>query len=711
MSTSGDALSAHGADLSALCDQGMALAAHGRPQEALERFERALRIEPRSAAVHINRGNALAALNRPREALESFEQAARLEPESALAQGNRGNALLALGRCEEALASLDRALCLAPGQRVIVFNRALALLALGRDGEALEALDHCVQLDPNAAGAWHHRGNALQRLRRHPEAVDSFSRTLMLDPRCAPALNNRGVAWMAMRQPDAALADFVRALRLRPEYPEALRNLAQAHSLRGEPDLAARALNRLLALAPDFEYAPGALLHARRRSCDWGEDCSELRARVAEGVTSGRKVDTPFFFLNVSESAAAQLQCARIYSSDKFPPAAAPLWCGQPYRHDRIRLAYVSADFHDHATARLAAGLFEHHDRRAFEVTAVSFGIDDGSAMRERLRRGFDRFVDVRARGDHDVAQLLRSWEIDIAVDLKGFTEDCRTGIFALRPAPVQVSYLGFPGTLGAPYMDYIIADRHVIPPDERAWYAEKVVHLPDSYQVNDCRRATPEQAPTRAEVGLPASGFVFCCFNSSYKITPEMFEVWTRVLHAVPGSSLWLLNDGDVVAGNLRREATARGIEPARLVFASWLPPHRHLARYALADLFLDTKPVNAHTTASDALWAGLPVLTCRGGAFAGRVAASLLHAAGVPELITVDLPRYEELAVALARDAGRLARLRESLAARRSVCALFDTGRYCRHLEAAFRAMWLRSHAGLGPQHLSIDESAAST
>ena len=370
----------------------------------------------------------------------------------------------------------------------------------------------------------------------------------------------------------------------------------------------------------------------------------------------------------MSGSAAAQLACARTFVADRFPAAATPLWRGERYRHDRIRVAYLSADFHEHATAHLIAGLFEMHDAARFELTAVSFGPETGDPMRERLRRAFPHFVDVRDRSDRDVAAMLRESEIDIAVDLKGFTANSRTGILALRPAPVQVNYLGYPGTMGAPYIDYIIADRHVIPPDHDIHYTEKVVRLPDAYQVNDATRRIAEPAPTRAEAGLPEAGFVFCCFNSNYKITPEIFAVWMRLLERVPGSVLWLLEGNPLASENLRAEAKRRGVAPDRLIFAPTLPADLHLARHRLADLFLDTRPVNAHTTASDALWAGLPLVTCVDDAFAGRVAASLLHAVGLPELVARDLEQYEAIALRVATTSSLRSELRARLAQNRS-------------------------------------------
>jgi predicted O-linked N-acetylglucosamine transferase (SPINDLY family) len=369
-------------------------------------------------------------------------------------------------------------------------------------------------------------------------------------------------------------------------------------------------------------------------------------------------------------------------------------------------VAYLSADFHTHATAFLIAELFERHDRTRFEVLGVGFDRDDQSNIRRRLVASFDRFHDMRTQSDLGAARLLYDLEVDIAVDLKGYTQDCRPEILSHRPAPVQVSYLGYPGTM-ADFIDYIIADATVLPFDQEAFYSEKIVHLPETYQVNDRQRRIAERAPTRQEAGLP-DGFVFCCFNNNHKITPTIFDVWMRLLKAVPDSALWLLADNAAAEANLRREAQVRDIAPERLVFAGRQKLDDHLARHRLADLFLDTLPYNAHTTASDALWAGLPVLTCQGQAFAGRVAASLLKAVGLDELVTHSLVDYEAAALRLAHDRLHLGELRMRLGQQRTTSALFDTDRFCGHLEAAYVTMDEIRRRGGHPRNFAVSPAA---
>ncbi|HMH18234.1 MAG TPA: hypothetical protein VK572_08810, partial [Burkholderiales bacterium] len=432
-----------------------------------------------------------------------------------------------------------------------------------------------------------------------------------------------------------------------------------------------------------------------------GARVETLRGHVREG----RSIVDPFAFLVACQELDEQKLCAEHYLADALPEGLPVPYRSGRVRHDKIRVAYLSSDFHEHATAQLAAGLFELHDRSRFETIGVSFSPDDGSEMRKRVSGSFGRFSDVRAMSDAEVAHLLRELEVDIAVDLKGYTKGSRPGILAHRSAPIQVSYLGYPGTMGAGFIDYILADEFILPPQHQGFYTEKAVYLPGSYQVNDSKKRIAERAPTRAEAGLPQEGFVFCCFNISYKIQPPMFDIWMRLLCLAPGSVLWLLRDNALAEENLRKEARARGVEPHRLVFASRMKLDEHLARHRLADLFLDTLPYNAHTTASDALWAGLPVLTCAGGAFAGRVAGSLLHAVGLPELVTQSLEEYEALALTLASEPPRLGEIRRKLERNRATAPLFDTDRFRRHLESAYTTMWDIWQRGEQPRAFAVD------
>ena len=648
---------------------GLIEAQAGKLEIAADLLGRSVRIRPNDPGTWINYGNVLLELQRPAEALVAYDRAIGMQAPAYAALLNRGNALRDLGRPEDALASYD---------------------------EALRA-------EPENADALCNRGNALRDLNRIEEAINSYDRALAASEMHADALCNRGAARRDIGQLADAGADLEKALAINPAHKIALNNLGDVLAELGRHADAAAVFDRLRAIDPDFDYLAGYAHHARLRACDWSDFDKRTQA-LLDAVRKGRPAAVPFSFLAVSDLPQDQLRCAQIHAGHRYPPRP-PLWTGERYGHDRIRLAYLSAEFHDHATMRLAAGLFERHDRELFEVAALSYGPEREDAMRARVRGAFDQFIDVRGRSDREIAQTLRDMEIDIAIDLKGYTQEARPGILALRPAPVQVSYLGFPGTLGAAYVDYVIADRIVIPPADACHYAEKVVYLPDTYQVNDRDRKIGRDVPTRAQAGLPERGFVFCCFNNSFKITPRVFDVWMRLLRQVDSSVLWLYEDNADAARNLRAEAVRRGIAEDRLVFAARAAPDEHLARHALADLCLDTLPYNAHTTASDALWAGLPVLTCAGTTFAGRVAASLLQAVGMSELITSDLAAYEARVLALARNPGELDTIRAKLKANIRTHPLFDTDRFTRHMETAFVSMWERAERAEPPESFAVE------
>jgi protein O-GlcNAc transferase len=460
---------------------------------------------------------------------------------------------------------------------------------------------------------------------------------------------------------------------------------------------------RSLDLDPNQPGVAAACLRARMHLCDWSDfetACASVRASVRDG-----KVVAPFVFIALPSTPAEQLQCARRWIDHNFRAFGRPVWRGSRSQHARIRVAYLSADFHEHATSQLLVGVLEHHDRSRFEVTGISVGPDDNSPMRRRVEAALERFVDVASESDDQIAKLVEDLQIDILVDLKGYTQDARTGVLAMRPAPIQVNYLGFPATIGADFIDYVIADRHLIPQDEHACYAEKIVRLPYSYQANDNLRELSDATATRAQHGLPENAFVFCCFNDTYKITPSVFSSWMQILHEVENSVLWLFEDNSTAADNLRREAAARGVVPTRLVFARRAPNSQHLARLRCADLVLDTLPYGAHTTASDALWAGVPVLTCRGKTLAGRVGASLLNVVGLPQLITSTPAEYHQLAVRLARNPDQLAALRAKLSRDRLTSPLFDTARTTRDIEAAYFKMMERHLVGLPPDDILVD------
>lgn len=602
---------------------------------------------------------------------------------------------------------LRSALALAPGRSSIQVNLAAALIGQRKYAEAKTLAAQATTADPNNAEAWLNLGRCHDYEKDVPAALEAYRQALSRKPDYAEAWCNCGNIDLAQNRYEAALAAYERAVALKPDFPEALANLAIALNRLNRPAEAIPRIDRVLALKPGLPYVRSIRFQARMALCDW-TSFAEDSAAIARDVADGKAAGLPFNFLCQPSTPALQRRCAEIYVADKYPPAPRNAFPPPEPGRRRLRIGYFSADFHRHATAYLMAGLFELHNRDRFEIFGFSFGSSVQDDMRRRLEAGMEHFIDVHDKSDTEIVAMARQHRIDIAIDLKGFTQNERAGLFAARLAPLQVSYLGYPGTMGAGFIDYILADRVVIPPQDQPHYSEAVVYLPDTYQVTDRRRAISDRSFSRAEAGLPEQGFVFCCFNNTYKITPDAFDIWMRLLRAVPGSVLWLLETGDGVAGKLRAEAQARGVAPERLVFARRMDSPEHLARHRLADLFLDTFHYNAHTTASDALWAGLPVLTRLGNSFAGRVAASLLRAANLPELITETSEDYAALALALATDPVRLQAIRQKLAANRDTCALFDTPRFTRGIEAAYRAIWDRHLAGLPPAPISIDDAS---
>ncbi|MCA3376002.1 MAG: tetratricopeptide repeat protein [Roseomonas sp.] len=601
-------------------------------------------------------------------ALGLFERLAAASPRSVKALIGKGIALNGENRHEEAIAALEAALALDARDAEALVGKGVALKALRRLPEAIEAYRRAIDVAPRSPNAHLNLGNALALLNRHEEALACYERVLALDPNSAEALNYEGNSLNALNRQSEAVARFEKAVALDPGVTEAL----------------------------------SSLVYTKQRRWLWA-GLPEQRQFLLDRVRARQYVANPFALLGICDDPELHQIAARAYTRETLPnpPAVQPPPAEQ---RQRLRIGYFSADFHNHATMHLLAGVLECHDRDAFEILAFSYGPTIEDALRARARATLDHFHECARLSDAGIVAAARKTGIDIAIDLKGYTQDARLAPFAARLAPLQVSYLGYPGTVGADFLDYIVADATVLPMDQQRFYDEKIIHLPDSYQANDDRRVIAPEAPSRAEAGLPLGGFVYCCFNNAYKITPEVFASWMRILNAVPGSVLWLLANEAEAMDRLRAVATGQGIDPARLVFAPHLPSAKHLARHRLADLFLDTLPYNAHTTASDALWAGLPVLTHMGQAFAGRVAASLLNAVGLPEMITRDAAAYEARAIALGRDPARAGALKAKLAAAIPTAPLFNTPRFTRHLESAYRMMWQRHAAGLAPEGFAV-------
>lgn len=633
-------------DPSALRSLAEIYSSSGRTAQAIELWRRLSKICPTDAGILRQLAQALLANHAIEEAIGALRAAIALDPVNARAYNNLGLAQLRNGDIAGAVTSLEQAVAVDSAYALGHMNLGLARQKLGQSGDARASFERALQLDAHLSQARIHLSDLLG-------ATDAAAARRERER----ALESHAINLMTVRRQDEAIAIWTQLIDGGAQIP----------------------------------YMEGTRFHCRLHSCDWSQ-YEAIARKITDGVLAGERVDLPFSFFVHSHSARAQLECARLFIADRHPaaPERAPSALQPP--SGRIKVAYLSFDFQEHATAYLIAGLFECHDRTRFEVIALSYGEDDRSNMRARLERSVERFIDVRRLTDCEVADFLRNQGVQIAVDLKGLAGGARTGIFAARAAPLQINFLGYPGTMGAEYIDYIVADPHVIPSRDQAHYAEKVIYLPQCYQPNDAQRPLPTQVPPRVELGLPEWGFVFCCFNNLYKITPDIFAAWMTLLREVEGSLLWLLEGNPAAMRNLRSRAAADGIKPERIVFAPHIGLAEHLARYRHADVFLDTAPCNAHTTASDALWMGVPVLTVTGETFAGRVATSLLHAIGLSRLCTASIPDYVAKALHLARTPSELASLKAHLEHGRNSFPLFDTVAYCRHLEEAYQEAWAR-------------------
>ncbi len=583
------------------------------------------------------------------------------------------------------------------------YNLGFSLQKLKHYELALSCYEHATLLDPNYAIAFSNSAAILKELGKFDAALGSYNEALKLNPDNAEDYSNRAVVLTSLHRAEEAITDCEQAILLLPTFHKAHYNFGLALLALKKIDEAVSAFSKALSIYPKYEYLSGLLLHTQMKLCAW-QDFQDKVSYLIENIHSGYKVSSAFPIFAFADDLGIQRKSAEIWSADKHPFNSLLGPIKKHPRRPKIRLGYFSADFHNHATAYLMAELFELHDKEKFELIAFSFGPDTKDEMQIRVSKAFDHFINVANLSDLEIALLSRELGIDIAIDLKGVTQDYRLSIFSYRAAPIQVSYLGYPGTLGTDYIDYLIADKTLIPQQSQQHYSEKIVYLPNSYQVNDRQRVIAPTKFTKQELGLPEDAFVFCCFNNNFKITPDIFDSWVRILNAVEDSVLWLLQDNPTAAMNLQKEAERRGLDPARLVFAKRMNLPEHLARHNAADLFLDTTPCNAHTTASDALWAGLPLLTCMGKSFASRVAASLLNAIGLPELITETQADYEALAIDLAKTPAILKALKEKLERNRLSTPLFDTDFFTKNLEVSYMLMYERYQADMKPEHIEV-------
>lgn len=670
-------------------------------EAALDTVNRLLQIVPNASEAHENKGVVLAGLEDYGGAIDEYKKAL------ALNTGASSEIYVKLGLActkqkfyAEAFEACQKSLELNPSSSDAYVTLGMTHVALKQYDDAFAAYRKALELDPANSEALINLAAVHVALKQYTEAFITYQKVLALNPDNSDVYNNLGLVNAALKQYVDAFAAYREALLLNPNDPDVYNNLANLHSELGQNEDALAAFSRALALKPAYQWLQGQLLHMRMRLCDWS--CYEQSVRqIDSGIGQHQKICTPFPMLSFSASLHLQKACAEIYANSEM--LANVVTVAPEYQHAKIRIGYLSCDFREHALSYLMSGVIAVHDRGRFEVYGFDFSLDDESATRKKILNAFDQVHKVFEMSDQDISSLIRRLEIDILVDITGHTKDARAGILASRPAPIQVNYLGYPGTMGASCMDYIVGDATLMPPEYRDGYSEKIAYLPECFQANDISRQIGVSR-TRLDVGLDEQVFVFGCFNQCVKFTPTVFTVWMSILKQVPNSVLWLIKDSQTQVENLKSFAIAHGVPADRLVFAEKLPYAEHLARYALMDLALDTFPFNGGTTTSDALWGGAPVLTYSGETFASRMAASLLNAVGLPELVTSSLAAYEAMAVELATQPTKLDALRQRLAINRLTSPLFDTPRFTRHLEAAYEQMVSRSRQGLEPDHIFV-------
>nr|WP_208974592.1 tetratricopeptide repeat protein [Polynucleobacter asymbioticus] len=674
----------------------------GSEKESIPHHKKAVELSPSNPDAWINYGKTSSNLGRHEEALSLYDKVLSLKPDYADAWSNKGGTLKELKRFEEAITHYDKALSLKPDYAEGWAYKATTLHELKRFEEAITHYDKALSLKPDYAEGWAYKATTLHELKRFDEAITHYDKALSLKPDYAEGWANRGVTLHELKRFDEAITHYDKALSLKPDYAEGWANKANTFNYLKRHEEAAESYLKAFEVSAEDNFLLSKAHHQMMLSCDW-TNYDKYTSEIFNTTNRGGKGSEPFGLQGIACSEELLKKCAEIYSKYKYPTLG-NLSEYSKYQHNKIRIGYLCGEFRDQATSVLMARIWELHDKSKFEIFAFDSGWDDDSAYRHRIKVAFNNIYDISQLSDLEAANLIRSNEIDILVNLNGFFGQLRQGVFSYKPAPIQVNYLGFPGTLGAPYIDYIIADKVVIPEESKKHYMEKVAYLPNSYQSNDNQRIISRRQFTKVELGLPDNGFVFACFNNNYKITPSTFDSWARILTSVPESVLWLLADNPISKENLIKAATDRGLNSARLIFADRVSISEHLARHHLADLFIDTLPYNAHTTCSDALWAGLPVLTLMGNTFPGRVAASLLKAVGLDELITYSEREYELMAIQLATDPVKLKFLRDQLSSNLSLKPLFNSDLFTENLEAVYTKMHERQQMNLQPEHIDF-------
>ena len=672
-------------------------------KKAKDLLEQVVLIKPNFADAYNNIGICLEKLNDLDGAIKNYNLAISNKPNFAEAHNNIGVVFQKLRNFDQAILQYKKAITYKNLYLDAYVNLANLFKETKQFEEAIKNYDLAINLNPKLAEVYNNKGNALKEIRKFEEAIKNYDLAINLNPKLAEVYNNKGNALKEIRKFEEAIKNYDLAINLNPNFAEAYFNTATALQDIKNFEKAVLYFEKALLLDKEIPFCKGYLLHAKMLCCNWS-GLNELYKEIYNDVEKNRYSATPFGYQAICDDESNLQKCAQLYSSKRFPEIKNNLFSKKVSKNKKIKIGYLCGEFREQATSILMTEVWEKHNKEDFEIIAFDSGWDDKSLRRNRIINAFDKFIDISKVSDLDAAKIIYKEQIDILINLNGFFGTGRPVVFSYRPAGIQINYLGFPGTIGSKYIDYILCDQTVVPPESKKFYNEKIIYLPDSYQANDTKRNISDKKFLREELYLPKESFVFCCFNNNYKITPNMFDVWARLLKKIDNSVLWLIDGNSEATENLKKEAKIRNIDVSRLIFAKRMKLEDHLARHKNADLFLDTLPYNAHTTASDSLWAGLPVLTCLGKAFPGRVAASLLKSLNLPELITYSENEYISKAEELALNPEKLTLIKNKLDTNKFSQPLFNTELFCRNLESAFKIIFEKYSLGLETEDIRL-------
>jgi len=672
-------------------------------KKARELLEQVVLIKPNFADAYNNIGICLEKLNDLDGAIKNYNLAINNRPNFAEAHNNIGVVFQKLRNFDQAILQYKKAISYKNLYLDAYINLANLFKETKQFEEAIKNFDLAINLNPNLAEVYNNKGNALKEIRKFEEAIKNYDLAINLNPNLAEVYNNKGNALKEIRKFEEAIKNYDLAINLNPNFAEAYFNTATTLQDIKNFEKAVLYFEKALLLDKEIPFCKGYLLHAKMLCCNWS-GLNELYKEIYNDVEKNRYSATPFGYQAICDDESNLQKCAQLYSNKRFPEIKNNLFSKKVSKNKKIKIGYLCGEFREQATSILMTEVWEKHNKEDFEIIAFDSGWDDKSVRRNRIINAFDKFIDISKVSDLDAAKIIYKEQIDILINLNGFFGTGRPVVFSYRPAGIQINYLGFPGTIGSKYIDYILCDQTVVPLESKKFYNEKIIYLPDSYQANDTKRNISDKKFLREELSLPNESFVFCCFNNNYKITPNMFDVWARLLKKIDNSVLWLIEGNSEATENLKKEVKIRNIDASRLIFAKRMKLEDHLARHKNADLFLDTLPYNAHTTASDSLWAGLPVLTCLGKAFPGRVAASLLRSLDLPELITYSENEYISKAEELALNKEKLTLIKNKLDINKFSQPLFNTELFCRSLESAFKIIFEKHSLGLETEDISL-------